>query len=140
MGVFVFYSGLKHGLYLLFYLLIVHLGWLCVTCPLQENGFSVWDFDETYIELWRGKFANCNIKCNIITNLLLVAIEIHHLFWPKCIFDFLGIIYISISIFLYVFYFQEREPKCPTVVAAYNFNPEEDAAKIETAIKTKGKQ
>ncbi|XP_058638310.1 annexin A2b [Onychostoma macrolepis] len=32
----------------------------------------------------------------------------------------------------------EREPKCPTVVPVYNFNPEEDAAKIETAIKTKG--
>ncbi|NP_001099070.1 annexin A2b [Danio rerio] len=32
----------------------------------------------------------------------------------------------------------EREPKCPTVVAAYDFNPEVDAAKIETAIKTKG--
>uniref|UniRef100_A0A672NW17 Annexin n=1 Tax=Sinocyclocheilus grahami TaxID=75366 RepID=A0A672NW17_SINGR len=32
----------------------------------------------------------------------------------------------------------EREPKCPTVVPAYDFNPEQDAAKIETAIKTKG--
>uniref|UniRef100_A0A8C2EFF7 Annexin n=2 Tax=Cyprinus carpio TaxID=7962 RepID=A0A8C2EFF7_CYPCA len=32
----------------------------------------------------------------------------------------------------------EREPKCPTVVPVYDFNPEEDAAKIETAIKTKG--
>uniref|UniRef100_A0A671MPI7 Annexin n=1 Tax=Sinocyclocheilus anshuiensis TaxID=1608454 RepID=A0A671MPI7_9TELE len=32
----------------------------------------------------------------------------------------------------------EREPKCPTVVPVYGFNPEEDAAKIETAIKTKG--
>ncbi|XDV18385.1 hypothetical protein PO909_024088 [Leuciscus waleckii] len=32
----------------------------------------------------------------------------------------------------------EREPKCPTVVPAYDFNPDEDAAKIETAIKTKG--
>uniref|UniRef100_A0A672NWG0 Annexin n=1 Tax=Sinocyclocheilus grahami TaxID=75366 RepID=A0A672NWG0_SINGR len=31
-----------------------------------------------------------------------------------------------------------REPKCPTVVPAYDFNPEQDAAKIETAIKTKG--
>ncbi|TRY92617.1 hypothetical protein DNTS_029057 [Danionella cerebrum] len=32
----------------------------------------------------------------------------------------------------------EREPKSPTVVGAYDFNPEVDAAKIETAIKTKG--
>ncbi|XP_042615940.1 annexin A2-like [Cyprinus carpio] len=32
----------------------------------------------------------------------------------------------------------EGEPKCPTVVPVYDFNPEEDAAKIETAIKTKG--
>ncbi|XP_059358919.1 annexin A2-B-like [Carassius carassius] len=32
----------------------------------------------------------------------------------------------------------EREPKCPTVVPVSGFNPEEDAAKIETAIKTKG--
>lgn len=37
-------------------------------------------------------------------------------------------------------FFQEREPKCPTVVAAYDFNPEEDAARLETAIKTKGKE
>ncbi|XP_026072520.1 annexin A2-B-like [Carassius auratus] len=32
----------------------------------------------------------------------------------------------------------EREPKCPTVVPVSGFNPEEDAAEIETAIKTKG--
>ncbi|XP_016409650.1 annexin A2-B-like [Sinocyclocheilus rhinocerous] len=35
-------------------------------------------------------------------------------------------------------YGEEREPKCPTVVPVNGFNPEEDAAKIETAIKTKG--
>ncbi|KAI2662685.1 Annexin A2 [Labeo rohita] len=32
----------------------------------------------------------------------------------------------------------EREPKCPTVVPAYDFNPEADAARLEAAIKTKG--
>ncbi|XP_052004496.1 annexin A2b [Xyrauchen texanus] len=32
----------------------------------------------------------------------------------------------------------EREPKCPTVVAVYDFDPEMDAARLETAIKTKG--
>jgi len=55
MGEVVFYCGLKRRLYLLFHPLIVHLGWLRVLCPLQENGFSVWVFDETYFELWRGK-------------------------------------------------------------------------------------
>uniref|UniRef100_A0A8C1KJ40 Annexin n=1 Tax=Cyprinus carpio TaxID=7962 RepID=A0A8C1KJ40_CYPCA len=47
----------------------------------------------------------------------------------------------NIIIFQYLYfliYVQEREPKCPTVVPVYDFNPEEDAAKIETAIKTKG--
>uniref|UniRef100_A0A8C1FYL4 Annexin n=1 Tax=Cyprinus carpio carpio TaxID=630221 RepID=A0A8C1FYL4_CYPCA len=38
----------------------------------------------------------------------------------------------------FLIYVQEGEPKCPTVVPVYDFNPEEDAAKIETAIKTKG--
>ncbi|XP_051507399.1 annexin A2b [Myxocyprinus asiaticus] len=32
----------------------------------------------------------------------------------------------------------EREPKCPTVVPVYDFDPEMDAARLETAIKTKG--
>uniref|UniRef100_A0A673N6K4 Uncharacterized protein n=1 Tax=Sinocyclocheilus rhinocerous TaxID=307959 RepID=A0A673N6K4_9TELE len=44
-----------------------------------------------------------------------------------------------ITIFLYLYFlinFQEREPKCPKVVPAYDFNPKEDAAKRETAIKT----
>lgn len=77
-----------------------------------------------------------------MTNLLLVAIKIHHLFWPKSIFDFLGgILYIFPYPYFFVYFFiQEREPKCPTVVAAYDFNPEADAAKLETAIKTKGKE
>uniref|UniRef100_A0A8C2GAC9 Annexin n=1 Tax=Cyprinus carpio TaxID=7962 RepID=A0A8C2GAC9_CYPCA len=47
----------------------------------------------------------------------------------------------NIIIFQYLYfliYVQEGEPKCPTVVPVYDFNPEEDAAKIETAIKTKG--
>ncbi|KAM6961203.1 annexin A2-like [Aplochiton taeniatus] len=33
---------------------------------------------------------------------------------------------------------QTLEPTCPTVVAAINFDPDKDAARIETAIKTKG--
>lgn len=47
----------------------------------------------------------------------------------------------NIIIFQYLYfliYVQEREPKCPTVVPVSGFNPEEDAAEIETAIKTKG--
>lgn len=59
--------------------------------------------------------------------------------WLFVSFFILSIIfYIFLYTFLYI-YFQETEPKCPTVVRAYDFNPEEDAAKIETAIKTKGK-
>ena len=34
---------------------------------------------------------------------------------------------------------QSSEPKYPTVVAALDFDPDRDAARIETAIKTKGK-
>lgn len=36
-------------------------------------------------------------------------------------------------------YLQEKEPKCPTVLPVSDFNPGMDAARIETAIKTKGK-
>uniref|UniRef100_A0A4W5JSC6 Uncharacterized protein n=1 Tax=Hucho hucho TaxID=62062 RepID=A0A4W5JSC6_9TELE len=32
------------------------------------------------------------------------------------------------------------EPKYPTVVPAFDFDPDKDAARIETAIKTKGKR
>lgn len=41
--------------------------------------------------------------------------------------------------FLYCMYLQEKEPKCPTVLPVSDFNPGMDAARIETAIKTKGK-
>lgn len=34
---------------------------------------------------------------------------------------------------------QAREPTFPTVVPAKDFDPDKDAARIETAIKTKGK-
>ncbi|XP_077372999.1 annexin A2-like isoform X2 [Festucalex cinctus] len=33
---------------------------------------------------------------------------------------------------------ESYEPKCPTVIPALDFDPEKDAARIETAIKTKG--
>lgn len=36
--------------------------------------------------------------------------------------------------------FQSSEPTYPTVVPAADFDPEKDAARIETAIKTKGEQ
>ncbi|XP_065123855.1 annexin A2b isoform X2 [Paramisgurnus dabryanus] len=32
----------------------------------------------------------------------------------------------------------EKEPKCPTLLPVFDFNPDMDAARIETAIKTKG--
>uniref|UniRef100_A0A7N6BHE3 Annexin n=1 Tax=Anabas testudineus TaxID=64144 RepID=A0A7N6BHE3_ANATE len=42
------------------------------------------------------------------------------------------------SIYIYFFYLQSDEPKFPTVVPVVDFDPDRDAARIETAIKTKG--
>lgn len=36
--------------------------------------------------------------------------------------------------------FQSSEPTYPTLVPAADFDPDKDAARIETAIKTKGEQ
>lgn len=36
--------------------------------------------------------------------------------------------------------FQSSEPTYPTVIPAADFDPDKDAARIETAIKTKGEQ
>lgn len=80
--------------------------------------------------------------------------------------EFLGQLSLNIGVMSYLFYFihyvqkihsilfiffffhltltlplipQSCEPKYPTVVAALDFDPDRDAARIETAIKTKGK-
>lgn len=57
--------------------------------------------------------------------------------WMQCsVVDF-GLICISSSSFALIP--QSQEPKYPTVVPALDFDPDKDAARIETAIKTKGK-